>query len=453
MRRRNSCFLSGMTSSDGPADANHHGSRATVRTAPLDENRRNAWLDGPTSSGPVRSRCGPATSATCSTGRSPSVPGLAVAGRRDRDSQVDAPRLVHGAPPDLTAARVRREVTHMRPIPAASLAIPALLAAGLSSCVAPLEVECGEDAHCDLFPGGLCHTNPETARRWCSYPDPACSTGYRYSDLSGDGVSGGCTGEPPARCDPTADFGDPTLVPNVNSSLDEVDIKMTHDERVAFVGRITGSTFPQLTSERASVDIDFPVPAEKQDLAEITAPPGAEAHLYPTGDGLVLFFTRYGDSQNSGLYAAFRSSRSDPFGSETRVTIDGSPMHASRVFGISGDGQTLYWEDSLRVLKASARRHAFYEFGGISAITLSPFHNAIISANGLTLYYGYPDILVTTRASKDVSFGTGVPLPNVNTVYEDTPRFVSVDECVLYLVSNRSGGFGGSDIWVARRPR
>ncbi len=342
----------------------------------------------------------------------------------------------------------------MRAFVEASLWTPALLAATLCGCFSPFEVECGVDAHCNRFSGGLCHTNPETARRWCSYPDVACPTGYRYSDLDvGDGVAGACTTDPPARCDPTADFGDPTLVPNINSSLDELDIKTTHDERVAFIGRLTGSSFTLLTSDRASVDIDFAVPAEKHDLAEITAPPGAEAHLYPTGDGLVLFFTRYGDSQNSGLYAAFRSSRSDPFGSETRVMIDGSPMHASQVFGLSGDGQTLYWTDSLNILKSSTRSHAFYEFDGISAITLSPFNNAIISANGLTLYYGYPDILVTTRASKDVSFGTGVSLPNVNTAYEDIPRFVSEDECVLYIVSNRPGGLGGSDIWVARRPR
>jgi hypothetical protein len=53
----------------------------------------------------------------------------------------------------------------MRPIPEASLWILSLLAAGLCNCFSPFEVECGVDAHCNRFPGGLCHTNPETARR------------------------------------------------------------------------------------------------------------------------------------------------------------------------------------------------------------------------------------------------------------------------------------------------
>lgn len=71
-----------------------------------------------------------------------------------------------------------------------------LASAGLCSCLAPFEVECGVDAHCDRFPGGLCHQNSATGRKWCMYPDAECSSGYRYSDLDvGDGVSATCVSD------------------------------------------------------------------------------------------------------------------------------------------------------------------------------------------------------------------------------------------------------------------
>ena len=54
-------------------------------------------------------------------------------------------------------------------------------------------VQCERDMHCDRFAGGVCHVAP-SGNQWCAYPDPACPSGYRYSDLDvGDGISGQCT--------------------------------------------------------------------------------------------------------------------------------------------------------------------------------------------------------------------------------------------------------------------
>lgn len=53
-------------------------------------------------------------------------------------------------------------------------------------------VECRDNTSCDLAGGGVCLTT--TSGRWCAYPDPACPSGYRYSDQDvGGGVSGECT--------------------------------------------------------------------------------------------------------------------------------------------------------------------------------------------------------------------------------------------------------------------
>ncbi len=61
-------------------------------------------------------------------------------------------------------------------------------------CLPPQDVQCTEDSNCNRFAGGACRSAP-SGHRWCSYPDSACSSGYRYSDLDvGDGLSAECTG-------------------------------------------------------------------------------------------------------------------------------------------------------------------------------------------------------------------------------------------------------------------
>jgi hypothetical protein len=70
-----------------------------------------------------------------------------------------------------------------------------ILLAGALACgclPAAQDVQCLEDANCNRFAGGACRL-ALSGHHWCSYPDPGCPSGYRYSDLDvGDGVSGEC---------------------------------------------------------------------------------------------------------------------------------------------------------------------------------------------------------------------------------------------------------------------
>ncbi|MBN1973916.1 MAG: PD40 domain-containing protein [Sedimentisphaerales bacterium] len=84
----------------------------------------------------------------------------------------------------------------------------------------------------------------------------------------------------------------------------------------------------------------------------------------------------------------------------------------------------------------------------------------VISPDGCTMYftsnrpggYGKDDIYVATRESKDDEWGPAVNLgPSVNDADYDDVYSISSDGLSLYLYSDRSGGYGGSDLYVTTR--
>jgi len=83
-----------------------------------------------------------------------------------------------------------------------------------------------------------------------------------------------------------------------------------------------------------------------------------------------------------------------------------------------------------------------------------------ISANGLSLFFasdrsggfGNSDIYVSTRSTIDNSWGTPVNLgPIVNSTYDDWSPSITADGLSLFFSSQRSGGLGGWDVWVTMR--
>jgi serine/threonine protein kinase/tetratricopeptide (TPR) repeat protein len=83
-----------------------------------------------------------------------------------------------------------------------------------------------------------------------------------------------------------------------------------------------------------------------------------------------------------------------------------------------------------------------------------------ISADGLTLYfhssraggYGILDIYMTTRGTRDDPWGPAVNLGSkLNSSASDASPWISADGLELYFSSWRTGGYGGGDIYVARR--
>jgi len=83
-----------------------------------------------------------------------------------------------------------------------------------------------------------------------------------------------------------------------------------------------------------------------------------------------------------------------------------------------------------------------------------------VSHDGLSLYFssdrpggfGGWDMWVAQRPSTDTTWGPPINLgPSVNTPYDEGAPTLSIDGHRLYFQSNRPGGFGNADLYVSRR--
>ena len=65
---------------------------------------------------------------------------------------------------------------------------------------------------------------------------------------------------------------------------------------------------------------------------------------------------------------------------------------------------------------------------------------------------GNGDVWFATRAETSLPFGTPQPVAAVNTAGFETSAAIASDGLTLWFGSDRAGGAGGVDIWVAQRP-
>jgi Tol biopolymer transport system component len=139
-----------------------------------------------------------------------------------------------------------------------------------------------------------------------------------------------------------------------------------------------------------------------------------------SADELSIFFT----SKRSGGYGGFadiwvttRASLSDPWEAPENLGPIVNSSFGEGLPSISADGRKLFFSD-----------YGFEPFrpGG----------------------YGSHDLWITTRETKNDSWGTPVNLgPPVNSSATDVGPCISPDESTLYFSSDRPGGSGGIDLW------
>ncbi len=87
-------------------------------------------------------------------------------------------------------------------------------------------------------------------------------------------------------------------------------------------------------------------------------------------------------------------------------------------------------------------------YPAISADGLTLYFYAYAGRGG----YGGEDLWMTTRATRNAPWGQAVNMgPKVNTPQTDAHPCVAPDNLELYFMSTRPGGYGGMDIYVCRR--
>ncbi len=187
-----------------------------------------------------------------------------------------------------------------------------------------------------------------------------------------------------------------------------------------------------------------------------------------SADGLMLYFTsdRTGGYGLGDLWVTTRAKTSDPWSTPVNLgsTVNSSAADFSP--SISADGLMLYFVSGRSGGYGSydlwVTMRATTNDDWSTPVNLGPPVNSSsrevnpsISSDGLMLFfsnrtggYGGSDLWVTTRATVTDPWGTPMNLgPIVNSSSSENSPSISADGSTLYFMSNRPGGYGGHDLW------
>jgi hypothetical protein len=198
------------------------------------------------------------------------------------------------------------------------------------------------------------------------------------------------------------------------------------------------------------------------------------AEAVVTADGLELYFGYRGPEARgmSDIYMSSRPGKDNPWGEAVSV---GPPVNGSGFDGypsISADGLALYFTSTrsgpwhLWVTTRATRDGAWSTPVNLGDAVNKPggAFAPCIAADGLSLFFasdrsggfGGEDVWVTTRASLDDPWNAPMNLgPTVNSANNEAFPSISADGRVLFFCDHmavfRPGGQGGQDIWYSTR--
>jgi Tol biopolymer transport system component len=218
-----------------------------------------------------------------------------------------------------------------------------------------------------------------------------------------DGVGSGSDGGQPSDSVALGPWGAPTLV--MTPAASEDDPTLTTDMLELLFNR-DGTTIWRIT--RPTITAAWSAPALVAELS----PPYTTPELTPDGLTLYIGSNRIPSLGSDDIFVATRADRSSPWSAGTHVPELSSP---------STDGNAAAFES----------------------------HHAVVISRRIA--GGNVDILLARRATTTDPWGILAPLP-INSSFLDGDAMLSADELSLYFYSNRPGGQGDADIWVATRP-
>jgi hypothetical protein len=297
------------------------------------------------------------------------------------------------------------------------------------------------------------------------------SDGSIPSDGGADAASLDASTDAPAppRCDPMKAFGAPTPIAELNSSGDERSAWFSPDETRVYITRAAGSGPAEIYfSARTDRNAAFSDPSKATDLTALNT---ADSHdsISLTSDELSMYASQRVSPNPPQLVVSTRATKSAPFPAFASVGFTGQNPSGALSPHLTRDGAKLYFVNfadfHLSVGKATSAT-TFEPFTAVSGLAGAPSEEVgvVLPKDGLRIYFGSrrngnvggttaADIFTATRSSTTVDFDPPTALTALSSDAEDYPASLSDDGCVLYMVSSRAGGTGGTDIWKAQRPQ
>ena len=195
-------------------------------------------------------------------------------------------------------------------------------------------------------------------------------------------------------------------------------------------------------------------------------------------DGLSLYIStdRPGGLGDLDIWVSQRASLGDPWGPPQPLGPNVNSDAADLAPAFSPDGHWMYF-GSFRSggcggadIYVSHRHDAKDDFGWEPAVNLGcvvntasdelfPTYYEDEALGTTTLYYasnrpgglGAFDIYTSTRGGDDGAFGPGVLVPDLNSAGRDSRTAIRRDGLEIFLASDRAGGLGDRDLYVATR--
>lgn len=265
-------------------------------------------------------------------------------------------------------------------------------------------------------------------------------------------------------CNPTGVFGNLRAVGGLDSAHEDEFASLSADELTVYLADNSAApgtaNLDLYAASRPTIAAPFGAPVSLVGLNTSSDDRSPSV----SSDGLSLFFhSSRGTSYD--LYVSTRTSTGSSFGAPTALgpSINSTFIETSPV--VSADGKTLYFDrddgTGSRLFRSTLGPTGFQAPTPVSELDTASAHSATLTADELTIFFasdrvggaGMIDIWTATRASTQVSFGAITNVTELNTNLQEFPDWVSPDGCRLYFTSNRPGGAGGFDIFVAERAR
>lgn len=210
-----------------------------------------------------------------------------------------------------------------------------------------------------------------------------------------------------------AQWSTPTLVPNVNTSALDYGPSLSFDGLTLYYSSTAQTGGDIYRATRTSRYGTFGTPVHVAELAS-----AQEDWMSCTrADDIEIFFTSQRTGGGGGGYDIWRAERPSP------SAPFNPPVPVTELNTSAADYSPSLTLDGLRVYFSSSRP------GGSGSI----------------------DIWTATRPNWLSPFGTATPVTELNTSNGDRDPRISPDNLVMFFTSDRPGGAGGPDIWMASR--